>query len=322
MEIVYCVAGLDDYLRAQRPPTPGSAIFLDRFLEDAIEVDVDALVRRERRLDRRDHAARRGGRASTRATPPACCRRTRSATRCSTQIRAQTEGIARALEVVGLLNVQFAVRDERLYVIEANPRASRTVPFVVQGDRAAARQARLPGHARRAARRPRPAGGHDATAMCASRRSCSRSTASPAPTRCSGPEMRSTGEVMGIARDFPTAFAKAQAAAGAQLPSGGHGVHHRDRRRQAGRDRRRATLHDLGFEIVATRGTAQAIRTMGIPAERDQQDRRGLAARRRLDRARRGRPRDQHARRHRRARRRLGDPVAPRSPAESRASRR
>ena len=107
-----------------------------------------------------------------------------------------------------------------------------------------------------------------------------------------GPEMRSTGEVMGIARDFPTAFAKAQAAAGAALPQGGHGVHHRHRRRQArARSAIAAQLHDLGFRIVATRGTAQAIERMGIPVERAQQDRRGLAERRRLDRARRRRPR-------------------------------
>ena len=124
-----------------------------------------------------------------------------------------------------------------------------------------------------------------------------------------GPEMRSTGEVMGIALDFPTAFAKAQAAAGAKLPS--HGTVFIT---VADGDKPAATgiatqLHDLGFKIIATRGTAQSIRKMGVPAERDQQDRRGLAARRRLDRARRGRPRHQHPGRHRCPDRRLRDPL-------------
>jgi carbamoyl-phosphate synthase large subunit len=182
-------------------------------------------------------------------------------------IRDQTEGIARALGVVGLLNVQFAIQaDEGLYVIEANPRASRTVPFVSKaiglplaklacrvllGERVA--DLDLP---------PDTANGH----VCVKEVVLPFDRFTGADTLL-GPEMRSTGEVMGIARDFPTAFAKAQAAAGAKLPDAGTAFI-----TVADRDKAAATgiatiLHDLGFRIIATRGTAQAIRKMGIPAE-------------------------------------------------------
>ena len=205
---------------------------------------------------------------------------------------------------------QRPVRDprrRRLYVIEANPRASRTVPFVSKaiGLPVAKLACRIMLGERIA--------DLDLPADTSNGHVCVKEVVLPfdrfaGADSLLGPEMRSTGEVMGIARDFPTAFAKAQAAAGAQLPSAGTAFI-----TVADGDKPAATgvatmLHDLGFEIIATRGTAQAIRKMGIPAETDQQDRRGLAARRRLDRARRGRPRDQHAGRHRRAHRRLRDP--------------
>jgi carbamoyl-phosphate synthase large subunit len=182
-------------------------------------------------------------------------------------IRAQTEGIARALHVVGLLNVQFAIHGDRgLHVLEANPRASRTVPFVSKaigvplaklacrimlGERLA--ELDLPTHT---------GNGHV----------CVKEVVLPfdrfaGADALLGPEMRSTGEVMGIAHDFPTAFAKAQAAAGARLPRRGTAFI-----TVADGDKPAATgvatlLHDLGFRIIATRGTAQAIRKMGIPAE-------------------------------------------------------
>ena len=123
-----------------------------------------------------------------------------------------------------------------------------------------------------------------------------------------GPEMRSTGEVMGIARDFPTAFAKAQAAAGAALPSSGTAfitLTDSDKPAAVGIAQ---ILHDHGFRIVATRGTKEAIERMGIPADRAQEGRRGLAQRRRLDRERRRRPGRQHADRLGRALGRLADP--------------
>ncbi|MGA8717254.1 MAG: carbamoyl-phosphate synthase large subunit, partial [Solirubrobacteraceae bacterium] len=217
MEIVYSVDGLADYL-GRVVPEPGATIYLDRFLEDSIEVDVDALC------DGTDvwiagvmqHVEEAGIHSGDSACvlPPHTL-----GTEMLGQIRAQTEGIARALGVVGLLNVQFAIREDVLYVIEANPRASRTVPFVSKaiglpvaklacrvllGERLA--DLDLP---------PDTTNGHV----------CVKEVVLPfdrfaGADSLLGPEMRSTGEVMGIARDFPTAFAKAQAAAGAPLPNG------------------------------------------------------------------------------------------------------
>ena len=137
------------------------------------------------------------------------------------EIRQATRDLALALGVVGLINIQFGVYGDDLYVIEANPRASRTVPFVSQGDRPAAGQARLPGDARREARRrwacPRtPVGNHVSVKEAVL--PFDRFSGADALL---GPEMRSTGEVMGVAADFPTAFAKAQAAVGTRLPTAG-----------------------------------------------------------------------------------------------------
>jgi carbamoyl-phosphate synthase large subunit len=264
MEIVYSPGGLADYLhRVAREP--GTAIFLDRFLEDSIEVDVDAIC------DGTDvwiagimqHVEEAGIHSGDSACvlPPHTLGEDML-----TQLRLQTEGIAKALGVVGLLNVQFAIHDDVLYVIEANPRASRTVPFVSKaiglpvaklacrvmlGERLA--DLHLPQDT---------SNGHV----------CVKEVVLPfdrfaGADSLLGPEMRSTGEVMGIARDFPTAFAKAQAAAGATLPNRG-----RVFITVADGDKPAATgiatvLHDLGFEIIATRGTARAMRRMGIPAE-------------------------------------------------------
>ncbi|MFL5889557.1 MAG: carbamoyl phosphate synthase large subunit, partial [Solirubrobacteraceae bacterium] len=183
------------------------------------------------------------------------------------EIREQARGIALALGVIGLLNVQFAVHGGDLYVIEANPRASRTVPFVSKATgiplaKMACRimlgsklgELDLPADPM--------AGGHVSVKEAVL--PFDRLAGSDALL---GPEMRSTGEVMGIARDFPTAFAKAQAAAGARLPSAGTvfiTVADRDKPAALGIA---AQLHDLGLRIVATRGTAQAIARMGVPVD-------------------------------------------------------
>ncbi|MBV9604872.1 MAG: carbamoyl-phosphate synthase large subunit [Solirubrobacterales bacterium] len=264
MEIVYSVDGLADYL-ARVAREPGTTIYLDRFLEDSIEVDVDAIgdgtdVWIAGIMQHVEEAGIHSGDSAC-VLPPHTLGEDMLA-----QIRAQTEGIAKALNVVGLLNVQFAIHDDSLYVIEANPRASRTVPFVSKaiglpvaklacrvllGERLA--DLHLP---------PDTSNGHV----------CVKEVVLPfdrfaGADSLLGPEMRSTGEVMGIARDFPTAFAKAQAAAGSTLPN-----HGRVFITVADGDKPAATgiatvLHDLGFEIIATRGTAQAMRRMGIPAE-------------------------------------------------------
>ena len=264
MEIVYSSDGLADYL-SRVAPEPGAKIYLDRFLEDSIEVDVDAVsdgtdVWIAGVMQHVEEAGIHSGDSAC-VLPPHTL-----GSEMLSQIRAQTEGIARALEVVGLLNVQFAIREDVLYVIEANPRASRTVPFVSKaiGLPVAKLACRVLLGERLADLDLPPDTINDHV--------CVKEVVLPfdrfaGADSLLGPEMRSTGEVMGIARDFPTAFAKAQAAAGAQLPSGGRAFI-----TVADGDKPAATgvatiLHDLGFEIVATRGTAQAIRKMGIPAE-------------------------------------------------------
>ena len=264
MEIVYSVDGLADYLGRVVPET-GAKIYLDRFLEDAIEVDVDAIsdgadVWIAGIMQHVEEAGIHSGDSAC-VLPPHTLGEEMLG-----QIRAQTVGIAKALGVVGLLNVQFAIHGDVLYVIEANPRASRTVPFVSKAIGLAV--AKL---ACRVLLGDRLAD-LDLPADTSNGHVCVKEVVLPfdrfaGADSLLGPEMRSTGEVMGIARDFPTAFAKAQAAAGAQLPNQGRAFI-----TVADGDKPAATgvatiLHDLGFEIIATRGTAQAIRKMGIPAE-------------------------------------------------------
>jgi len=270
MEIVYSLAGLEDYLARAGAANGdsgggGREIFLDRFLEDSIEVDVDALCDGEEVwiggiMQHVEEAGIHSGDSAC-VLPPHSL-----GAEMLELIREQTRGIALALGVVGLLNVQFAIQGERLFVIEANPRASRTVPFVSKavgwplaklacrialGERIA--DLGLPAD---------PSLGHV----------CVKEAVLPFDRFAGvdallGPEMRSTGEVMGIARDFPTAFAKAQAAAGARLPVAGTAfitVTDRDKPAAGGVAMQ---LHDLGLRIVATHGTALSISRMGIPVE-------------------------------------------------------
>ena len=267
MEIVYDVAGLSDYLErvgADRDPSHPT-IYLDRFLEDSIEVDVDALCDGETVwiagiMQHVEEAGIHSGDSAC-VLPP----HTLGGDMLD-RIREQTTGIAKALGVVGLLNVQFAIRgDDRLFVIEANPRASRTVPFVSKaiGQPLAKLACRILLGEKIADL------GLPAKVRCD--HVCVKEAVLPfsrfaGADSLLGPEMRSTGEVMGIAADFPTAFAKAQAAAGAKLPNQGTvflTVADGDKPAAIGIA---SILHDLGFEIIATRGTAQSLRRMGIPA--------------------------------------------------------
>jgi carbamoyl-phosphate synthase large subunit len=265
MELVYDTDQLADYL-ARTGANGGREIFLDRFLENAIEVDVDALCDGEDVwiggvMQHVEEAGIHSGDSAC-VLPPHSL-----GSHMLEELREATRSIALALGVVGLLNVQFGVLGDDLYVIEANPRASRTVPFVSKatgvplaklacrlmlGERLS--DFELPDD---------PAGDHVSV----------KEAVLPfdrfyGADALLGPEMRSTGEVMGVAPDFPTAFAKAQAAAGARLPSSGTvflTVTDSDKASVVGIA---AQLHDLGFRIVATRGTAAAISRMGIPAER------------------------------------------------------
>jgi len=271
MEIVYSAEGLRDYLDRvgvsdSVDGARSSMIYLDAFLEDSIELDVDALCDGEQVwiagvMQHVEEAGIHSGDSACVLPPHAI------GADMLELMREQTEGIARALGVVGLLNVQFAVHGKGgLHVIEANPRASRTVPFVSKaiGLPVAKLACRVVLGERLA--------GMELPADTTNGHVCVKEAVLPFDRFAGfdailGPEMRSTGEVMGIARDFPTAFAKAQAAAGAQLPTRGTAFI-----TVADADKPAATgiatqLHSLGFKIVATHGTAQALHRMGIPAE-------------------------------------------------------
>jgi carbamoyl-phosphate synthase large subunit len=180
------------------------------------------------------------------------------------EIREQTRGIALGLGTVGLINIQYAVTlDGRLFVIEANPRASRTVPFVSKaiGVPLAKMACRIMlGEKLDDLGLPSEAMPTDHVSVKEAVLPFDRFAGSDAIL---GPEMRSTGEVMGIARDFPTAFAKAQAAAGARLPRAGTVFITVTDGDKPGAYAIAALLQDAGFRIVATAGTAQAIRGMG-----------------------------------------------------------
>ena len=268
MEIVYSHDGLADYLR--REAGEGGEIFLDRFLEDSIEVDVDALCDGTEVwiggiMQHVEEAGVHSGDSACVLPPHSLGEEMLE------QIRSATREIAIAIGVVGLINVQYAIHAGELYVIEANPRASRTVPFVSKavglplaklacrimlGEPIAALG--LP-----AARQGLGFGDHISVKEAVL--PFDRFEGSDAVL---GPEMRSTGEVMGIARDFPTAFAKAQAAAGVPLPSEGTIFITVTDADKAGALYIAQTLHDCGFQIVATRGTAEALSRMGVPVTR------------------------------------------------------
>ncbi len=265
MQIVYSIEGLEHYLETVGVPE-GREIYLDRFLENAVEVDVDALcdgtsVWVGGIMQHVEEAGVHSGDSACVLPPHGLGAETIG------RIREHTEGIARALGVVGLINVQYAVSDDgALYVIEANPRASRTVPFVSKatGVPLAKLACRLMlGERLEDLDLPAdPNNGHVSVKEAVL--PFDRLQGSDALL---GPEMKSTGEVMGMARDFPTAFAKAQAAAGAGLPNEGTvflTVSDTDKPAAVGIA---AQLHDLGFHLLATRGTAQAIARFGVPVE-------------------------------------------------------
>ncbi|MBK1788152.1 carbamoyl-phosphate synthase large subunit [Prauserella cavernicola] len=278
MEIVYDEASLAGYIQRATEVTPEHPVLVDRFLDDAIEIDVDALFDGEELflggvMEHIEEAGIHSGDSAC-ALPPITLGRTDLE-----QVRRCTEAIARGVGVRGLLNVQYALKDDVLYVLEANPRASRTVPFVSkatavplakaaallmtgmpitelrergvlppEGDGGqlpvdapvAVKEAVLPFH------RFRTPEGHGVDSLL-------------------GPEMKSTGEVMGVDTSFGTAFAKSQAGAYGSLPVSGKvfvSVANRDKRSLVFPVKR---LADLGFEVLATSGTAEVLRRNGVP---------------------------------------------------------
>ncbi len=269
MEIVYSHEGLADYLSREPPPDDGGEIFLDRFLENATEVDVDALCDGSEVwiggiMQHVEEAGVHSGDSACVLPPHSLGEEMLE------QIRSATRELALAIGVVGLLNVQYAVHSGELYVIEANPRASRTVPFVSKAvgvplAKLACRimlGERISDFELPPGRQGIGFGEHISVKEAVL--PFDRFEGSDALL---GPEMRSTGEVMGIARDFPTAFAKAQAAAGVPLPAHGTVFITVTDSDKAGAIGVAQSLHECGFKIVATRGTAEAIARMGVPAQ-------------------------------------------------------
>jgi carbamoyl-phosphate synthase large subunit len=279
MEICYSRDALADYLHRTASAAPGLAggavrggddrgtIYLDRFLENAIEIDVDALCDGEE--VRIGALMQHVEEAGVHSGDSACVIPAMSlGPEMVAQVEEATERIALRLGVVGLINVQLAVfGDEELYVLEANPRASRTVPFASKavGVPLAKVACRL-----MLGERLRNTGPE--APLVPPHVSVKEAVLPfgriPRADALLGPEMKATGEVMGIASDYPAAFGKAQAAAGAGLPAGGTVFISVTDGDKPAATQLAASLHDLGFEILATRGTAQAIRRMGVPVER------------------------------------------------------
>jgi len=266
MEVVYDDAGLVQYSTEAVQASEERPILIDRFLKDATEVDVDCVGDGKEYvvagvMEHIEEAGIHSGDSAC-ALPPFSL-----AKEIVADIARQTLALARHLRVVGCMNVQFAVQGGRIHVLEGNPRASRTVPFV--GKATGVPWAKI-------------------AALCTVGKSLSeqgiRGTAVPRHLSVKeavfpfhrfskadtilGPEMRSTGEVMGVDDSFPRAFAKAQIAAGNALPLGGRvfiSVRDEDK---AGVVELGARLVKLGFEIVATVGTAEFFRAHGVPCEK------------------------------------------------------
>ena len=280
MEIVYDDDTLQGYITRATELSPEHPVLVDRFLEDAIEIDVDALcdgaeVYLGGIMEHIEEAGIHSGDSAC-ALPPVTLGRSDIES-----VRRATEAIAHGIGVVGLLNVQYALKDDVLYVLEANPRASRTVPFVSKATavplaKACARimlgatiaQLREEGVLARTGdggRTARNAPVAVKEAVLPFHRF--RKADGAQVDSLLGPEMKSTGEVMGIDRDFGSAFAKSQTAAYGSLPAEGTvfvSVANRDKRSLVFPVKR---LADLGFRVLATEGTAEMLRRNGIPCD-------------------------------------------------------
>ena len=270
MEICYDQQQFERFMQEAFVVAQGQPVLIDRFLEDAIEVDVDALSDGNRVvvagiMEHIEEAGVHSGDSAC-AIPPFSL-----SDEVLAEIRMATESMAKHLQVVGLMNVQFAVKREQgrqhVYVLEVNPRASRTVPFVAKatGTPIAALAAKL-----MAGQTLDQLGLHE----------------EPAPIHVSvkesvfpfrkfqgvdtvlGPEMRSTGEVMGISDSFPIAFAKSQLAAGIILPESGRIFISVVNRHKPLAVSLAARLVNLGYEIISTSGTAKMIEEAGIEVTR------------------------------------------------------
>ncbi len=277
MEIVYDERSLSDYISRATEVTPEHPVLVDRFVDDAVEIDVDALYDGEELflggvMEHIEEAGIHSGDSSC-ALPPITLGDSEIQ-----RIREATLAIAKGVGVRGLINIQFALGSDVLYVLEANPRASRTVPFVSKatGTQLAKACARVMMGASIAELRTDgllPAEG-DGGSLPPDQPIAVKEAVMPfnrfrtpdgrQVDTVLGPEMKSTGEVMGLDADFGTAFAKAQAGAFGSLPTSGKvfvSMANRDKRHMIFPIK---VLADHGFQILATKGTAEVLRRNGV----------------------------------------------------------
>jgi carbamoyl-phosphate synthase large subunit len=265
MEIVHAESDLVRYMNEAVKVSNDSPVLVDRFLNDAIEVDVDAVSDGQRVIiggimEHIEQAGVHSGDSACSLPPFSLSRELQD------ELRRQTVAMARALDVVGLMNVQYAIQDGKVYVLEVNPRASRTVPYVSKATGVPLAKV---------------------AARCMVGRSLDEQGVSrevippyysvkeavfpfikfPGVDTILGPEMKSTGEVMGVGQSFAEAFVKSQLAAGVRLPKGGKAflsVRNADKPRVVEIAR---ALAELGFSLVATKGTAAALAQSGLKVQ-------------------------------------------------------
>lgn len=270
MEIVYDRAGLSNYLntvlRAAGEEVATGPVLLDHYLNDAIEADVDCIADGQDVyvagvMEHIEEAGIHSGDSACSLPPytlsPALV----------TELRSQTEAMARELGIRGLMNVQFAIKNDEVFVLEVNPRASRTVPFVAKatGVPVAKIGARIMAGAKLA---DFPLEGRSVAPHVAVKEAVFPFGRFSGVDTILGPEMRSTGEVMGLDTNFEMAFAKSQLAAGVNLPQKGSvflSVRESDKAHVQPLARK---LVEMGFTILATRGTAERLKEADIPVTR------------------------------------------------------
>ncbi|AWK87566.1 carbamoyl-phosphate synthase large subunit [Azospirillum thermophilum] len=264
MEIVHDMAGLQRYMGTAVQVSGKNPVLIDSYLQDAIEVDVDVVsdgrqVYVAGVMEHIEEAGIHSGDSAC-ALPPYSL-----PAEVIGEINRQSDALARALKVVGLMNVQFAVKDSTVYILEVNPRASRTVPFVAKatGTAIAKIAARvMAGETLADFKLNGPTPPHTAV-----KEAVFPFARFPGVDIVLGPEMKSTGEVMGLDRNFALAFAKSQLGAGVTLPLKGTvfiSVKERDKPALAVIAQK---LHGMGFRVLATVGTAAALKEAGVPAE-------------------------------------------------------
>src|SRR5439155_20948396 len=266
MQIVYDSESLNEYFATAVRVSEERPVLVDRFLEDAFECDVDAISDGSRVviggiMQHIEDAGIHSGDSAC-VLPPYLI-----GGKDMTSMREQTVALANALGVVGLINVQYAIKDRVVYVLEVNPRASRTIPFVSK-----AIGVPLASHAARVmlGETLEELGFVEEIAppYVSVKEAVFPFNKFPGTDPVLGPEMRSTGEVMGIADSFGSAFAKSQLAASNGLPLSGTvlvTVNDPDKPTVTPIARR---FHEMGFRLVATAGTATYLRARGIPAKR------------------------------------------------------